>query len=430
MSTFDLVVKKITSIDNNNIFLPKYNNNDNIYFIDKFFLNDFLLELKDKSKFMFLQEITKNFYYKNNLQKNNLTFLFNKIQKIYHILNRLIIRYKYKKSKIIINTDLQLNFINENDKNIICIFHNNLKYLFNINDILKLIYTSLTNSHLFFSQPLCIKNPYNNIPFGKSILYYIYYFLTNNITISSIKNKYIDIFLKFKECNFNMTKFVNKYEHIIRNYSIKNYIKNSSKQLLRIEIDLMIKNFNINKNNNKKIIIDRNFPNDKLIKIMKPYLHLYFLGEYSLVSLIQRNSIVILNKKLIEFQSFNSKFGRKILKIKYKLQNGVNVPCGLSCHFIDNNIKFNLYNINHFMTNHLSYKENNNFNVDNNNNELIDSIYIIMSSIAPNNYTTIIDSINSNNTNENNQQSNENDENQNDDETENDDDNDENDSVS
>ena len=66
MSTFDLVVKKITSIDNNNIFLPKYNNNDNIYFIDKFFLNDFLLELKDKSKFMFLQEITKNFYYKNN----------------------------------------------------------------------------------------------------------------------------------------------------------------------------------------------------------------------------------------------------------------------------------------------------------------------------------------------------------------------------
>jgi hypothetical protein len=379
MSTFDLVVKKITSIDNNNIFLPKYNNNDNIYFIDKFFLNDFLLELKDKSKFMFLQEITENFYYKNNLQKNNLTFLFNKIQKIYHILNRLIIRYKYKKSKIIINTDLQLNFINENDKNIICIFHNNLKYLFNINDILKLIYTSLTNSHLFFSQPLCIKNPYNNIPFGKSILYYIYYFLTNNITISSIQNKYIDIFLKFKECNFNMTKFVNHYEYIIRDYSIKNYIKNSTKLQLRIEIEEMINQFNINKKNNKKIIIDKDFPNDKLIQIMRPYLYLKISGEYSLINLVEINSKAILNKKLIEFQNFNPKFGRKILKIKYKSQNGIKIFDSVFYKFIDNNKKFNVYDIKQFMNNHLSYKENNSF----------DLIY----------FTTIINNINLNNTN-------------------------------
>ena len=385
MSTFDLVVKKITSIDNNNIFLPKYNNNDNIYFIDKFFLNDFLLELKDKSKFMFLQEITKNFYYKNNLQKNNLTFLFNKIQKIYHILNRLIIRYKYKKSKIIINTDLQLNFINENDKNIICIFHNNLKYLFNINDILKLIYTSLTNSHLFFSEPLSIKNPYNNIPFGKSILYYIYYFLTNNITISSIKNKYIDIFLKFKECNFNMTKFVNHYEYIIRDYSIKNYIKNSTKLQLRIEIEEMINQFNINKKNNKKIIIDKDFPDDKLIQIMRPYLYLKISGEYSLINLVEINSKAILNKKLIEFQNFNPNFGRKILKIKYKSQNGIKIFDSVFYKFIDNNKKFNVYDIKQFMNNHLSYKQNNNF----------DLIYSIMLE----NSTTTINNINFNNTN-------------------------------
>ena len=46
-----------------------------------------------------------------------------------------------------------------------------------------------------------------------------------------------------------------------------------------------------------------------------------------------------------------------------------------------------------FMTNHLSYKEN---NVDLHNNEVINAIYIIMSRTATNNSTTIIDSNNSN----------------------------------
>jgi hypothetical protein len=419
-STFDLLVKKIANIDNN-IFSQEYNNNNNnnnIWLIDKIYLN--MLLSNHKNKFLFLQEVINNFYYKNNLKKtNDFIFLFNKIQKNYHILNRLIIRYKYKKSKIIVNTDLQFNFINENDKNIICIFHNNLKYLFKINDIFKLIYTSLTNSHLFFSQPLSIKNPYNNLPFGKSILYYIYYFMTNNITISLIKNEYIDVFLKFKECNFNMTKFVNKHEHIIRDYSIKNYINNSTKQVLSIEIYEMIKNFNITKKNNKKIIIDKDFPNNELIKIMTPYLYLKILGECSLVNLVKRNSQAILNKKLIQFQIFNPKFGRKIIKINYKFKNGKKIPCGLSRDFIRNSIQFNKYDINYFMNNHLSYKNNNNNlflnnhdsdsdsdSEDNNNEGIISINYLrpqsIIGRIVGDNPTTIIDSINRNNVNQNN----------------------------
>ena len=79
MTTFNLLVNKITNI-NTNIFSPEYNN---IYFVDNFFLNNFLLELKHKNKFMFFKELANNFYYKNNLlNQNNLMFLFNKIQKI------------------------------------------------------------------------------------------------------------------------------------------------------------------------------------------------------------------------------------------------------------------------------------------------------------------------------------------------------------
>ena len=398
MSTFDLLVKKIINIENN-IFSPKYYN-DNICFIDKVFLSSFLFKINNKNKFIFLQKVNDNFYYKDNANKiNNCVFLFNKIQKIYHILNKLIIRYKYKKSKIIIDTDLHLNNINIHDKNVICILHNGLKYLFKINDILKIIYTSLTNSYLFFSQLLPIKNPYNNIPFGKSILYYIYYFFTNNITIYSIKNEYIDVFLKFKECNFNMTKFVNKYEHIIRDYSIKNYINNSTKQELRLEINHMLNLFNSNKEYNKQINIDKEFPNDELIKIMTPYLYLKMLSEYSLVNLIKSKSIIILNKKLIEFQRFNPKFGKKIFKIKYATINGQKKICETSYTFINDHKKFNIHDINCFMNNHLAYKEDNYFMIDDDNSDLFNGISDNNELI---NSTYIINNNNSNSSNHNN----------------------------
>jgi hypothetical protein len=181
----------------------------------------------------------------------------------------------------------------------------------------------------------------------------------------------------------------------------------------------MIKNFNITKKNNKKIIIDKDFPNNELIKIMTPYLYLKILGECSLVNLVKRNSQAILNKKLIQFQIFNPKFGRKIIKINYKFKNGKKIPCGLSRDFIRNSIQFNKYDINYFMNNHLSYKNNNNNlflnnhdsdsdsdSEDNNNEGIISINYLrpqsIIGRIVGDNPTTIIDSINRNNVNQNN----------------------------
>ena len=76
-------------------------------------------------------------------------------------------------------TDMCLNELKENDKNVLCILDNGSKYLYHIKDLINIIHTSLTNSSSFFCQPKSIKNAYNNLPFKKSILYNIY-FLHNN----------------------------------------------------------------------------------------------------------------------------------------------------------------------------------------------------------------------------------------------------------
>ena len=121
--------------------------------------------------------------------------------------------YKYKKSNIVVNTDIGLNELIPNSKNVICIFHKNARYLFHINDLINIINTSLTNSYMFFSEPLPIKNPYNNLPFGKSTLYNIYFFIKYKT------NYHCDLLLKFFDCDFNLSLFKIKNEYLLREWS-------------------------------------------------------------------------------------------------------------------------------------------------------------------------------------------------------------------
>ena len=105
-------------------------------------------------------------------------------------------------------------------------YQGNNRYLFNINEIVKTIITSLINSPLFFSEPLVSKNPYNNIPLNKSTLYNIYF------TLQRKNIKIHELFYKFFLQNFNLTDFKKYNEHLIREYAIDNYIKNSSDEII------------------------------------------------------------------------------------------------------------------------------------------------------------------------------------------------------
>jgi len=360
MATYKLIINKIVNLDNN-IFSYNYEN-DNIDGMNKIFFNLLnLLELKlYKNKFKFLKDTTDNFYFSSkNMEKISFLNLFNKIQKIYHTLNRFVYLYKVKKAKLIVDIDMQLNKINIGETNVICIYHVNSKYLFKIDDLLKMIYMSLTNSFSFIAEPISIKNPYNNISFGKSVLYHIYSYLISTAKIKYIKPEYLDIFFKFKESNFNMTQFVDNYEYILREYSIKNYLYNISKSTMKDQILHMIHGYNSTLiRRNKKILIDPDFPQEELITIMKPYLYLFLQSNYSLIGKNKLDAKNDLNRKLKAFQNFNPNFGRKIIKFKDIIHKEKIKRVKSHIGFNMNYRPFHHYNIDIFMNNHLSYKYN------------------------------------------------------------------------
>ena len=203
---------------------------------------------------------------------------------------------------------------------------------------------------MFFSQPLPSKNPYNNLPFTKSNLYNIYFFFKFKTNI------YNDLFIKFFNCNFNLTTFYHKYEYLLREHILDNFVKNSTEDVLIQEIKKMINLFN--KKTTKKILINDEFPKKRLIKIMKPYLMLYLQSYYSFVPIIKNNAIVLLNSKLKKFQKFNPKFGRKIFKLGFKCYANFKRKSYLkSVEFLDNHIAFNCDEETNFLTNHTYYNE-------------------------------------------------------------------------
>ena len=345
MTTISYITNKVLNMDNN-VFSLNYDKSDPIKpILQLVFMS--LVNNRYNSKFIMLKQTLCSFL---KFSREDFIDLFCKIQKTYHSFSRLAFIYKYKRSAMSVTTDIGLNDITVNDKNVICIYHFNSRYLFNINDLLKIITTSITNSYMFFSQPLPSKNPYNNLPFTKSNLSNIYLFLKFKTNI------YNDLFVKFFHCDFNLTTFYHKYEYLLRQYILDNFIKNSTEDVLIQEIKKMINIFN--KKTTKKITVNDEFPKKRLIKIMKPYLMLYLQSHYSFVPIIKNNAIVLLNSKLKKFQKFNPKFGRKIYKLGFKNYANFKKKSYIkSVEFLDNHIAFNCDEEVNFLKNHTYYNE-------------------------------------------------------------------------
>lgn len=271
MHTFDLISKKIIGIENDTFIFANIHKINFFIFLQK--------EYSIKNKFILLNETIENIFNNGEVKEKFLDY-FNKIQKTYNAFSRLAFLYKYKKAKIMIHTDLIMNEIEENEKYVFCLLQNNCKYLFKIHELIKIIENSIANSCHFFSNPIPIKNPYNNIVFNKSTLYNIYFFIRTKTILHS------EILYYFFKTNFHLNNFAKKYQYLLRNFSLKSYLNNSSQYLIVDNIECMIDNYNLSiHRREKQIIIDRTFPKDLLIGIMKPYLDLFLRSRYSLLQM-------------------------------------------------------------------------------------------------------------------------------------------------
>lgn len=327
-----------------------------------------------KSKYKQYYEFLNNFLIINSEQdKEDFKATFSRVQRIYNILNRFAYNYKFKKAKIVVNTDMCLNELNESNKNVISIIQNNSKYLFNVNDLINIIDTSLTSSNSFFVQPKKIRNPYNNIAFNKSTLYNIYFFIKFNT------NYYSDLLYKFFECNFNMGTFKLTHEYMLREYIIKNHVYKSASNILLDEIIYMVEEFNelcMYANITNRIKVDEDFPKDRLIKIMQPYLFLFCKALYSYHPLDKTNFSNYFKKGLLRFSNFNPNFGKKECKLVYKTDKNFVQTIVCEKYFNEKHIPFNNIEKQNaiFLTDHLEYENIQSHTINHNNVENYNNI--------------------------------------------------------
>lgn len=308
---FKYLSNKIINLQNH-CFVLNYDSSDNIFPIIKTFFIQYINNPHSFINKYYFFKTTYDSFFLNENAKTQFSDLFCKIQKTKFSFEKFAFLWKYKKAKHVVQTDMALNEIHDSQKNIICIHQDGSKYLFNIKDLINIINTSLTNSYIFFAEPVTIKNPFNNIPFNKSTLYNIYFYIKFNTDI------YPELIFKFFQCNFDLTNFLYEYEPLLRDYSIKNYATKSPNNIIHREIMNMIQEFNEKYyQDENKIIIDKEFPVKRLIKIMKPYLLLYIKAKYSLIPIIRERVKRELNYKMLRFQNFNRQFGKKNMVFKY-----------------------------------------------------------------------------------------------------------------
>jgi len=256
-----------------------------------------------KKKFSLLNDIFINKFL-NDETKAVILDKFSKTQRVYQNLCRLAYRYKWNKASIKIQSDLCMEPISPRQRNVITILHSDQKYLFTIADLLRIIESSLSNSPYFFAEPLSIKNPYTNLPFQKSQLYNIYFFMRERIlTIPPLFQAYF-------MCNFHLKTFRDENGLLIQKYNIKQHVKNADVDLLYEDALNMITAIKYR----GAITFDDDFPKERLVEIMRPYLELFY--TYTLtVDMSERNRTKTeLSNRLSAFYRYNYLFGRKFIK--------------------------------------------------------------------------------------------------------------------
>jgi hypothetical protein len=264
-------------------------------------------------KFGELNKYVTNIFMSETL-KDEILNDFSKIQRIYYGFAKLAHIYKFKKAKVQVSSDLCMNELNPKKSNVFTLLQNKSKYYFAAKDLINMIKNNLSNCVGCVPEIIVLKNPYNNIPLNRTDLINIYFFMRWNSCVIP------ELFHGFFLCDFDLKKFRDDYETTILNTHIKNYIYTSHHDTLYPLFNDMWDQY---RHITRRVIINEDFPKDKLINIMKPYLHLYYISLYATNGTYKQCSAdYILRRKLIRFRNFNPRFGRRYVRIKKDIRKG------------------------------------------------------------------------------------------------------------
>jgi len=282
--------------------------------------------------------ILNNMFLRNE-KREEMIDLISKIQRTIHGFYRFKYLWRLRKAKWYNTADLYMNPISPTDKETIVIFENNTKYIFQLRELIRVVQSSLSNCCNFFPNPIPCKNPYTNLPLHKSNLYNIYF------AIRRSQYRMPLLFEEFFHHNFNLNRFLIKNEELINDEYLNTYVENNCLTYVLENVVDMFKEHNI------RCHIHKDFPKDQLFQIMKPYLSLYFISNYSINSHKKGRAFRNLHRKLHLFDNYNKQFGRR--KVQFVSKNPFS-PLKQCVYFFDDKyIPLKDIDNDSFMTSHL-----------------------------------------------------------------------------
>ena len=210
-------------------------------------------------------------------------------QRKYYILSRFVQRCKLRKIYTRYNNDCDLTMTPFAELPTIVkieLVENRCIYTFNINDLVKIIYSALTTQSFGFIMPKLPANPYTNVEFRQETLYSIYARLGGK--------KVPRILWLFFECGFNVDKLKKYHRKTLMRYAIDNSTNLDSVD----DIHEICRGY---------FSIHRGFPASRLYVIFRPYLVRYY--RWNLIGCLQSKDE--LDLAIRGFSLYNPHFGSK-----------------------------------------------------------------------------------------------------------------------
>jgi hypothetical protein len=227
---------------------------------------------------------------------------------MYHMVARFAHRWRVSRARKI-EHDLCFNPIEhgtpQHARTVVEIFQDKTLYIFRIAELINVVDTSLSHATAhFFVDPLPPKNPFTNREFSQGALLHIYLAVRHSTYRAPI------LFELFFRNNFDVKKLMYNHEAILRERFLERFVTYSDTGTLVIEIRKMI----IDLGFRRIITIHHEFPANKIVAIFRPFLQLYVLHRYSMMSTTKHElAFSRLQKALRRFVAYNPDFGRKTL---------------------------------------------------------------------------------------------------------------------
>jgi len=258
-----------------------------------------------KTKYTALAKAFWSFFHSThsgNCLGNEVLQFIQQAQRHYFAFAKLARMFRMRRTNVHIDFDLYMNPLSPTSRNTFVLLDNDKIYYLSLADLSHLLTEALTYSHLFCSEPLTAKNPYNNLPFNVSTLYNIYFqMMSAMFVIPKFVRRYF-------ECGFNIYLFKKQNESELREHIVRQYVIKTEPPIIVPDILHMLKRFDMRTH----LYIDPEFPENVLVDAMKPYITLYYLMKYTSDHIRRHQYTNDLRGQLKKFIEVNPAFGRRV----------------------------------------------------------------------------------------------------------------------